>query len=103
MSMNVYGLIQSVIKKPGGPRSRFYLHLLLQKRASGPLSDRLQRRKVIVAIGSVIIAIGVAIPCFMPNEEHRFGCEEEKVVSHLLLFLAFESYTTGVLILQRIN
>jgi len=28
MSMNVYGLIQSVIKKPGGPRSRFYLHLL---------------------------------------------------------------------------
>ena len=36
MSMNVYGLIQSVIKKPGGPRSRFYLHLLEQKRAGIP-------------------------------------------------------------------
>jgi len=26
--MNAYGLIQSVIKKPDGPCSRFYLHLL---------------------------------------------------------------------------
>ena len=41
--------------------------LIVTSMVSGPLSDRLQRRKVIVAIGSVIIAIGVAIPCFMPN------------------------------------
>ena len=34
--MNAYVLIQSVIKKPGGPCSRFYLHLLKQKRASMP-------------------------------------------------------------------
>lgn len=41
--------------------------LIVTSIVSGPLSDRLQRRKVIVAIGSVIIAIGVAIPYFMPN------------------------------------
>ena len=41
--------------------------LIVTSMVSGPLSDRLQRRKVIVAIGSVIIAIGVAIPWFMPN------------------------------------
>lgn len=41
--------------------------LIVTSMVSGPLSGRLQRRKVIVAIGSVIIAIGVAIPWFMPN------------------------------------
>ena len=41
--------------------------LIVDVHGVGSLSDRLQRRKVIVAIGSVIIAIGVAIPCFMPN------------------------------------
>lgn len=41
--------------------------LIVTSMVSGPLSDRLQRRKIIVAVGSVIIAIGVAIPWFMPN------------------------------------
>ncbi len=34
---------------------------------SGPISDRLRKRKVIVAVGSVIVAIGLAIPYFMPT------------------------------------
>ena len=34
---------------------------------SGPVSDKLGKRKVIVALSSVIIAIGIAIPFFMPN------------------------------------
>ena len=34
---------------------------------SGPISDRLHRRKIIVAVGSVIIAIGIAIPIMMPT------------------------------------
>lgn len=41
--------------------------LIVTSMVSGPLSDRLQRRKIIVAVGSVIIAIGMAIPWFMPN------------------------------------
>lgn len=41
--------------------------LIVTSMVSGPLSDRLQRRKIIVAVGSMIIAIGVAIPWFMPN------------------------------------
>ncbi len=34
---------------------------------SGPISDRLRKRKVIVAVGSLIVAIGLAIPYFMPT------------------------------------
>ena len=34
---------------------------------SGPVSDKLGKRKVIVALSSVIIAIGIVIPFFMPN------------------------------------
>lgn len=34
---------------------------------SGPLSDFLQRRKIIVAVSCVIIAIGMAFPFFMPT------------------------------------
>lgn len=34
---------------------------------AGPISDRLQRRKVIVAIGAVFLSIGIMIPWFMPN------------------------------------
>ena len=41
--------------------------LIVTSMVSGPLSDRLQRRKIIVAVGSVIIALGVTIPWFMPN------------------------------------
>lgn len=41
--------------------------LIVTSMISGPLSDWLQRRKIIVAVGSLIIAIGVAIPWFMPT------------------------------------
>lgn len=34
---------------------------------SGPISDKLHRRKIIVAVGSVIIAVGLAIPYVMPT------------------------------------
>ena len=34
---------------------------------SGPISDKLHKRKIIVAVGSVIIAVGLAIPYFMPT------------------------------------
>ncbi|WEV64134.1 MFS transporter [Bifidobacterium sp. ESL0732] len=34
---------------------------------SGPISDKLQRRKIIVVLGSVIIAIGLLVPWLMPT------------------------------------
>lgn len=34
---------------------------------SGPISDKLHRRKIIVAVGSVIIAVGLAVPYVMPT------------------------------------
>lgn len=39
---------------------------------SGPLSDFLQRRKIIVAVSCVVIAIGMAFPFFMPNPTGMF-------------------------------
>ena len=41
--------------------------LIVTSMISGPISDRLHRRKIIVAVGSVIIAIGIAIPIMMPT------------------------------------
>ncbi|OZG65034.1 MFS transporter [Bifidobacterium eulemuris] len=41
--------------------------LIITSVVSGPISDLLHRRKIIVAIGSVIIAVGIAIPWFMPT------------------------------------
>ena len=41
--------------------------LMICSVVSGPISDKLHKRKIIVAIGSVIIAVGVAIPFFMPT------------------------------------
>ncbi|PLS27829.1 MFS transporter [Bifidobacterium parmae] len=41
--------------------------LIVTSVVSGPISDRLQRRKIIVAVGSVIIAAGIAIPIAMPT------------------------------------
>ncbi|MFT8648889.1 MAG: MFS transporter [Bifidobacterium psychraerophilum] len=34
---------------------------------SGPVSDKLGKRKLLVAIGAVVIAVGMAIPYFMPT------------------------------------
>lgn len=40
---------------------------ILAAAVSGPLSDYLQRRKIIVAASSVVIAVGMLFPIFMPN------------------------------------
>lgn len=39
---------------------------------SGPLSDFLQRRKIIVAVSCVVIAVGMVFPFFMPNPTGMF-------------------------------
>lgn len=41
--------------------------LIITSMVSGPISDWLGRRKIIVAVGSVIIAVGLAIPIVMPT------------------------------------
>lgn len=41
--------------------------LIVTSMVSGPISDRLHRRKIIVAIGSAIIAAGIAIPIALPT------------------------------------
>ena len=41
--------------------------LIVTSVVSGPLSDRLGRRKIIVAVGSVIIAAGISVPIVMPT------------------------------------
>lgn len=41
--------------------------LIITLMVSGPISDWLGRRKIIVAVGSVIIAVGLAIPIVMPT------------------------------------
>lgn len=43
------------------------LVLIFSTLLSGYLSDRLQRRKVVVVVGSVIIAAGLAVPIVMPT------------------------------------
>lgn len=41
--------------------------LIITSMVFGPISDWLGRRKIIVAVGSVIIAVGLAIPIVMPT------------------------------------
>ena len=58
------------------------------------LSDFLYLLAILVAgLGRSLVNIGYV--------EHRLGSEEEEVVSHLLLFLGFESNATGVLSLLQ--
>ncbi|WEV75312.1 MFS transporter [Bifidobacterium sp. ESL0800] len=42
---------------------------IIMSLVSGPLSDKLHRRKILVFIGSAIIAVGLAIPWFFPTKE----------------------------------
>ena len=58
------------------------------------LGDFLYLLAILVAgFGRSLVNIGYV--------EHRLGSEEEEVVSHLLLFLAFESNATGILSLLQ--
>lgn len=45
---------------------------ILSAVVSGPLSDFLQKRKVIVAVSCVVIALGMVFPIFMPNATGMF-------------------------------